>query len=243
MSRTSFVLALALGLSACKPSFRVQSFDSTASLYAAAVREQEAGRRDNAIQAYERLQVQLPPSDTLLPVVHRALGDLHGKQKQWLLAAQAYVRLTENFPDHPLADDALLAAADAYAKLWRSPELDPKYGLEALAAYNLLIRQYPSSSNLTEAGVGAARLRQMLGEKDLLIGKHYFRRKAYDSAIIYFTDAAKDYAGTDAARDALLMIVRSYRELRYLDDAAETCTRARTEYPNDPAVDAVCPAK
>ncbi len=240
--RAGVAVAALLAVTACKPSFRVQAFDSTASLHAAGVREQQAGRTDNAIQAFERLQVQLPPNDTLLPLVHRALGDLHAKKKQWLLAGQTYLRLTENFPDHPLADDALLAAGDAFARLWSKPELDPKYGLEALATYNLLIRQYPASPNLIAAGQGAARLRQMLGQKDLLIGMHYFRRKAYDSAIIYFDDAATGYAGTDAARDALLMIVRSYRALRYEDDAAETCARAHKEYPSDPTVGAVCPA-
>ncbi len=240
--RVGVVLVGLLAASACKPAFRAQAFDTNESLYAAAVAERTAGREDNAIQALERLQMQLPPSDTLLPIVHQALGDLHAKKKQWLLAGQTYLRVTENFPDHPLADDALLAAGDAFSKLWRRPELDSKYGLEALATYDLLIRQYPSSANLTAAGAGAARIRQMLGEKDLLVGMHYYRRKAYDSAIIYFEGAATRYAGTDAARDALLMIVRSYRVLKYQDDAAETCTRVRTEYPNDPKVDAVCPA-
>jgi outer membrane assembly lipoprotein YfiO len=236
-----FLFTLALLASACAPAFRLQRFTTNEELFAAAARERAAGREDNAIAAYERLQVQLAPNDTLLIAVYRSLGDLHLKKKQWLLAGQAYLRVPEYFPDADYADDALLAAGDAYARLWRSPELDAKYGLEALATYNLLIGQYPASPLLTQAGAGAARLRDMLAEKELLIGQHYFRRRAYDSAIIYFNDAATGYPGTNAARDALLMMVRAYRILKYEEDAQETCERARTEYKDDPAVRAVCP--
>jgi outer membrane protein assembly factor BamD len=238
---TPILFSLALLLAACAPAFRLQRYTTNEELFAAAARERAAGREDNAIAAYERLQVQLAPNDTLLLRVYRSLGELHLEKKQWLLAGQAYLRIPEYFPDADFADDALLAAGNAYARLWRSPELDAKYGLEALATYNLLIGQYPASPLLTEAGAGAAKLREMLAQKELGIGQHYFRRKAYDSAIIYFSDAAAAYPGTDGARDALLMMVRAYRILKYEEDAQETCDRARSEYKDDAAVLALCP--
>jgi outer membrane protein assembly factor BamD len=114
--------------------------------------------------------------------------------------------------------------------------------LEALATYNLLIRQYPSSSNLTAAGAGASRMREQLARKDVLVGDYYFRRKAYDSAIIFYEDAASNYPGTDAALDALLKVVRSFRALRYAEeDARLTCERVRREYGADPRANADCP--
>jgi outer membrane assembly lipoprotein YfiO len=229
-------------VTACTPSFRVQSFTTDAALYAAAERERTDGREENAIAAYERLQVQLSPNDTLLPIVHQRLGAVHSARKQWLLAAQAFLRIPESFPDHPLADTALLAAGDAYAKLWRGPELDAKHGLEALATYNLLIRQYPSSRHLTAAGDGAARMREQLARKDVLVGDYYYRRKAFDSAIIYYEDAAAEYPGTEAAKDALMQIVRSFRALKYAEeDARLACERLRREVGADPKVDALCP--
>jgi outer membrane assembly lipoprotein YfiO len=244
-TRSLFVL-VSLALAACVPTFRPQAFTSTTDLYRASLVEREAGRDDNAIAGLERLQIQLSPSDTLLPRVHYQLGALHVKKKQWLLAGQAFLRVPENFPEDTLADDALLGAADAYARLWRKPELDPKYGIEALATYNLLIRAYPSSPLLTAAGAGAAKMREWLAQKDVITGDHYFRRRAFDSALIYYGDAVKNYPGTNGARDALVHTIRTFRALEkfykvvYDAEVAETCAKLRTEFAGDPVIESVC---
>jgi outer membrane protein assembly factor BamD len=240
-------MGFALAVVGCTPVFKPASFTNNAELYAAALRERAAGREDNAIAAFERLQIQLSPSDSLLPRVHYQLGELHVEKKAWLLAGQAFLKIPENYPDDPLADDALLAAGDAYAKLWRRPDLDAKYGMEALSIYNLLIRSYPSSNKLTDAGVGAAKMREWLAQKDVGVGAYYVRRRAYDSALMYFNAAVTNFPGTDGARDALVKIVETYQALEkqhkvdYSPDIAETCAKLRVGYASDPVVATVCP--
>ncbi len=243
----SLLLILSGALVGCTPVFKPDSFVSNTELYAAALRERAAGREDNAIAAFERLQIQLAPSDSLMVRTHYQLGELHVEKKAWLLAGQAFLKIPENYPDDPLADDALLAAGNAYAELWRRPDLDPKYGVEALAVYNLLIRSYPSSNKLTEAGAGAAKMREQLAQKDVGIGDYYFRRRAYDSALLYFNAAVTNFAGTDGARDALVYMVKTYRALEaqhkvdYSPDIAEACTALKTAYAASPIVATTCP--
>jgi outer membrane protein assembly factor BamD (BamD/ComL family) len=69
---------------------------------------------------------------------------------------------------------------------------------------------------------------------------HYFRRKAYDSAIIYFRDVADKFPTTDRSRDALLRLAESYDAIRYRDDKSDVCKTLREKYQSDPEVDRIC---
>ena len=59
----------------------------------------------------------------------------------------------------------------------------------------------------------------------------YLRRKAYDSAIIYFKDVIANYPNGQRAPDALLRLVDSYRAIGYTQEVQETCEHLRRFYP------------
>ncbi len=126
---------LALG---CR-GFRLADFPNLVDLYAESLRRLEAGKTQDAIIGFEKLTLELPARDTLLPRAHYHLGRAHAKRKDWLLAGQAFTRMATEFPDDSLADDALLQAGHAYAEIWDDPELDPTYGQSAIAVYQSLI--------------------------------------------------------------------------------------------------------
>jgi outer membrane protein assembly factor BamD (BamD/ComL family) len=69
---------------------------------------------------------------------------------------------------------------------------------------------------------------------------HYLRRKAYDSAIIYFRDVVDGYPQTPRARDAYLRLVEAYRAIRYKEDAQEVCVALHRSYPGDREVREQC---
>src|SRR5688500_16688602 len=118
---------------ACTRSFKLSRYRTNDTLYAAAMREYRAKRWDNAIQAFERLTLDLPARDSLLPRAYWLLATAHARKEEHLLAAQGYARLNQTFPDDTLADDAMLAEAQEYSKMWRKPSLDAQYGQTALA--------------------------------------------------------------------------------------------------------------
>ena len=229
-------------VAACAHPFRVVDFPNTESLYRAGLREYEKKRWDNAVAAFEKLTMDLPARDTLLPRAYWYLAKSHVKKKQYILAAQSYARLTESFPDDTLADDALLAAGDAYAKMWRKPTLDAQYGMSAISTYRTLLAIYPNSTLRADAENRAARLEQWFATKDFDTGMYYLRRKAYDPAILYFRDVIRLYPNTPKTRDAYLRLVQAYRAIRYHDDARETCTAIRQQYPSDKDVTLACAA-
>lgn len=225
---------------ACSPAFKVSRFRTNDALYAAAMREYQARHWDNAIQAFERLTLELPARDTLLPRAYWYLATAHSRKDEHLLAAQGYARLNQTFPDDSLADDAMLAEADEYAKMWRKPALDSQYGQTALATYRTMLELYPDSPLAPKAQAGINRMLEWLATKDYLTGVHYMRRKAPDSAILYFKDVIKNYPETEHAREAYLRLVEVYRSINYRDDARDACATLHQKYPKDSEVRSLC---
>jgi outer membrane protein assembly factor BamD len=233
--------ALAAGTSACRGGFRVNRYSTNESLYAAALREYQQKHWANAILALEKLTNDLPARDTLLPRSYWYLGSAHEHQREHLLAAQSLSRLYESFPDDTLADDAALEAARSYARLWRKPALDATYGEMALATYNTMLGLYGDTSPHAEAArreIGL--LEEKFATKNYQTGLFYLRRKAYDSAILYFKYVLERWPHVPRARDALLRLAESYKAIRYRDDLTETCNKLRQTYVGDPDVPRVC---
>jgi outer membrane protein assembly factor BamD len=236
-------LALALVAGACAPGFQAKTFRGTnEQLFAAALAEYQKKRWESAAAAFERLTLELPARDTLLPRAHLYLARSHMGRKQYLLAAQAFGRMAESFPNDSLADDAMFEAANAYKRLWRRPDLDAQYGTAALTTYGTLMAVYPDSPLRAASDREIARLQQWFASKDYENGMHYFRRKAFDSAIIYFKGVLETYGTTPRARDAALRLVESYRAIRYREDADELCATLRERYAGDREVREECGA-
>jgi outer membrane protein assembly factor BamD len=223
----SFVLALG----ACAAGFKVRDYPTPASLFAAGMAQYRQGNWGNAVTALDQVTALLPPRDTLLPRTYYFLAKAYEQQNHRLLAAASYKRIVDDFPGDTLADDAVLAMATDYEKVWRGPEFDKGYAVQALQNYVLLERLFPASPLAKSAQAGEARMNDGLARKDVMTGDFYVRRKAFDSALIYYKDASALYPGTPSARDALLKMVAVYNGLHYRADAADACRTLKAEYP------------
>ncbi len=236
-------ILLAVALSACAGGFKLSNYPTSDLLFQAAMREYNARKWQNAVTAFEKLTLDLPARDTLLPLAHYYLAKSHVGRREYLLAAQSFNRLAESFATDTLADDAKFEAARSYQRLWRAPPLDPQYGELAMATYQELIALYPDSPLKTDAERQVKALNEMFATKDYETGLHYFRRKAYDSAIIYFKDVVRLYPESQRARHAYLRLAESYQIIRYREDKNEVCTTLHERYPRDRDVLDVCGAR
>ena len=120
------VAALALGLAAaaCRPAFVVTKFPTNEALFKASLTEFNQHRWDNAVEGFDKLTLDLGVRDTLLVPSYWYLGLAHERAGDDLLAAQAFSRLVESFPDDSLGPRAALEAGRSYQRLWRDPSLD-----------------------------------------------------------------------------------------------------------------------
>ena len=185
----------------------------------------------HAMLAFRRLTYELAATDPQMVEVQYYLAECEFQTGDRVQAAHDFRQVADQYPTSEYAPLALLRAGDANLRLWRRPELDPSYGETALAIYQELAGRYPGTEAATRAQAHVRQLREQFAEKDYKNGMFYFRRRAYDSAIIYFKDMVANYQGTSRVPDALLRLVDSYRAIGYAEELKETCANLRRFYP------------
>jgi len=200
----------------------------------------KSGKWDDALQRHQRFLLEAPPGDPRVVEAHMMMGESHFAKKNRLDAAREFRRVSDETPTHPLAPGALLRVGDAYAALWRRPELDPSYGQSALATYQELLSRYPDSEAAKTAQAKIAELNNWFAAKALKAARYYLRLKAYDSAIIYLRDLLATYPRADVAPEALGNLIRAYRTLGYVEDVRETCEYLRRFHPDAPEGEKSC---
>ncbi|MGQ0764098.1 MAG: outer membrane protein assembly factor BamD [Gemmatimonadota bacterium] len=226
----------------CSRGFRLSSYSGNEALFRAAKEQFDRRKWDNAVSAFEKLTFDLPARDTLLPLAHWYLARSYSGRSEHILAAQAYNRFSESFATDSLADNAMFAAGQSYQRLWRRCSLDANYGEQAISAYQSMLGLYPDSELTDSANAQITKLQECFATKDYENGLYYYRRKAFDSAIIYFKDVVRNYPQTVRSRDAFLRLAESYEAIRYREDKKEVCTTLHERYPVDREVAAVCGA-
>ncbi|HVA56748.1 MAG TPA: outer membrane protein assembly factor BamD [Gemmatimonadaceae bacterium] len=238
------VAALALGLAAaaCRPAFVVTKFPTNEALFKASLTEFNQHRWDNAVEGFDKLTLDLGVRDTLLVPSYWYLGLAHERAGDDLLAAQAFSRLVESFPDDSLGPRAALEAGRSYQRLWRDPSLDQTYGLTALQTYTMLIQLYAQTDTIVadSARTDIAKLNEWFATKDYDTGMFYFKNKAWDSAILYFKNVVQKWPETEHAHLAMLRLSQAYRTINYTEDLADICKQMRSLYPGDSRVGADC---
>lgn len=256
MIHRSAWLLLAAGLAACggarttpsaspTPVARVAETASAGavdSLWTRAMHAVRHGKWGDAAKQLERVLLELPPGDSRTSRAHLFLGEAQLSLGNNLQAAREFRKVSDDTPNDPLAPEALLRAGDAYADLWRKPELDPSYGQTALATYQELLNRYPGGEPAKRAEERINDLQERFAYKEYKSALYYMRLKAYDSAILYLKDLVATYPRSEVAPDALIRLVQAYRTLGYKEDVAETCGYIRRFHSDAPGAGRACPA-
>ncbi len=152
-------------------------------------------------------------------------------RRQHLEAARLFRRVTDEFPRHRLAPDALLRAGDAYREMWRNPNLDPSYGETAIATYQELIQRFRGTPAAERARLRIAEIESWLAEKEYGSGTYYIRARAYDSAIIYFRGVVANYPQSEFAPLSVVRLIEIYQRLEYQEEQNEMCGYLARYYP------------
>jgi outer membrane protein assembly factor BamD len=150
-------------------------------------------------------------------------------------------RVADEQPDNPLAPDALLRAGDAYADLWRRPELDPTYGEAARSVYQEVGTRYGGTPAAARAALRLTALSEKFAQKEYQSALFYFRFKAYDSAILLLRGVIASYPRSQVVPDALERLVRAYQILGYKEDVKETCDYIVQYHPDPEGPRRLCP--
>ena len=239
MRRASAVLLL-LGLGACASAAPRTGVTPEAQL-AEARALFHTGKFDKALIDYQRLVFELPPGDPGLPEVRYYVAECQFQMGDLVEAAHAFRDVADQNPESPFAAFALLRAGDANLRSWRDPELDPTPGQTALAVYQELLGRYPGTEAAGRAQAHIRELNDAFASKSYSNGMFYFRRRAYDSGIIYFKDVIATYPDSRFVSQALLRLADTYAIIGYADELKEVCGTLRRFHPVEAATARSCP--
>jgi outer membrane protein assembly factor BamD len=207
-------------------------------LYRFGVEEYERGKYDRAIEALQRFLFQ-DPGHSKADSAQYLVGESYFGKKQYLTAASEYLRLAQNRPAAPLADDARYKACLCYYELSPRPELDQAFTLDAIEQCRSVMLLYPASAYAAEAASRIRELIDKLAEKDYLTAAYYFKRKAYESAIVYLEHVVANYTGTAIEPEAMLKLYESYLKVGFPDEAEDIKNRLLNRYPDSPQAEEV----
>jgi outer membrane protein assembly factor BamD len=200
------------------------------------------GQFRKAQVVFQRLTFEFSVTQEELAQARYYVAECSFQLGDYVQAASDFRKVADEFSTTVYAPTALLRAGDSNLKLWHRPELDPSYGETALAIYQELAGRYSDSDAAGRARLHVRRLESQFAEKAYKTGIFYMRRKAFDSAIIYFKDVIANYPNAQRAPDALLRLVDSYRAIGYTQELQETCEHLRRFYPKASGIQSSCPA-
>jgi len=200
------------------------------------------GKWAKALPILQRLAFDLPVGRPEQAEVSYLTGEAYFQTGLFSEAVEQFHQTADQYAETPYAPLALLRAGDSNLRMWRKPQLDPTNGEAALGVYQELVGRYPDSEAAARGGLHVRRLRSWFAEKAYLNGMFYMRRKAYDSAILYFKDIVANFSDTRWAPDALLRLIDSYHAIGYAEEQKETCEHLRRYHPNVRVAPERCPA-
>jgi len=212
------------------------------SLWQKSLKDFRKGLYSKASEGFQRVLLEFAVGDPRIPEAHFYLGESYVGIQSLLQGVREFRRVSDDFPNNPLAPDALGRAGDAYAALWRRPQLDPTYGRSAVATYTELLNRYPDSQAAAKARAQLQDLSDRFAFKEWETARYYLRNKAFDSAILYMKALVASYPNTPSAQEALVQLVATYTELGYQEDAKEMCGALRQYHPDTKDLDKICPA-
>lgn len=185
---------------------------------------------DDAARALDQFVFQYPTDDRYQEARYR-VGEAHFGKGEYLIAASEFARLASDFPAGPWAERSRFEVCDCYYRLSPKPQLDQEYTHTAIDQCANVLAYYPSSEYGDTVRTMVGTLQNKLATKELEAGQHYFKRSAYDSAIIYFDKVLADYPSSPSAPKALLGLYQSYEEIGWTQEAQQAKERLLRDFP------------
>ena len=162
------------------------------------------------------------------------IGRAHFEREEYVTSAAEFSRLAGDLGRAELADDARFMACRSYEELAPDPQLDQEYTRAAIEHCSALAEYFADSEFAPRAAAIVERMRGRLAEKVFEAGEWYFRRRALDSAIIYFEDVFQQFPDTRWAPRALGKLVEIYETLEYEEELEAMRQRLLRDYPESP---------
>jgi len=164
---------------------------------------------------------------------------LDGGVASFIKAQAKYTDFQNRFPTSDRSDYVQFQIANCLEKQIRKPDRDQTPTIDALNAYEELVRLYPTSEYVDEGQLRIVALRQDMAEHEFIVGRYNMTRKLWPAAVRRFDGLLErypDYLETDK-----VLYFKGSAQLRWkkCEEADQTFAQLRSEYPESKYVNQV----
>lgn len=202
-------------------------------LYQAAEADLANKRYDTARQNLQRLINQFPDSELVAEARLRSARALF-QQERYEEARADYQRFLELFPEHERVDEARYFTGVSYFQQMERVDRDQSFARQALAQFQIVLQTMPDSPYAKDAADRAAVCRRRLAEKELYVGRFYFKRGEYGAAANRFNAILVEYTGIGLDDEALYYKGEALWRLEQREAGAQAFRRLVREFPESP---------
>ena len=211
-------------------------------LYERANKSLKAGDYTEAIRIYEALTARYPFTDQArqarLDVIYA-----YYKAKENESATDAAETFIRENPAHPRVDYAwYLKGLIEFERTpyrferWMGVDLSqrpPVTARKSFEAFKVVVDRYPKSLYATDARRRMIFLRNRLADYEIQIASYYLSRGAWVAAAQRAEQCIEQYDGAPSIREALRIMIDSYRRLGYAELAANAEKVYKENFPQD----------
>lgn len=159
------------------------------------------------------------------------LGRAGYEQNDYIVAADDFRRLIQQFPSSALAADAAYYEALCHFELSPDFRLDQTTTEQAFDEFQRFLEDNPAHSLADSAYAYIAKCRDKLGHKQFAALQLYLKLEEYTAAVIYADVVLSDYYDTQWADQAGFDKIRALMKLKEYDSAITAVTDYRRRFP------------
>jgi outer membrane protein assembly factor BamD len=226
------VLPALLLTSACtKSKYKLTGNESDEQAVQKCIELSEKKKFEQAIECFEIFKSRYPDSTHALDT-ELQIADNYYQKKEWQLAAESYSLYAKLHPNSPKSDYAYYRAGLAYQKqLPKSVDRDMTSLDKAEDNFAMVFRRFPDSPYAQMAQVEYDVIRARGAEKNIYVGKFYYKFGEYRAAIPRFLIVLQDYPGLGFDEEALYRLAFSYKKLGMDDKAKAAAELMKEKFP------------
>lgn len=186
---------------------------------------------EEAIECFELLKGRFPGTPEAVDSDLEIAG-LYYRQKDYLLAAEAYVTFARIYPTHPRVNEAHYQAGRAYfEETPKAIDRDQQHLEDAVGQFEIVLGNAREEElrSLAEKGWEEARTRQ--ARKHFYVARFYYRTGEYLSAVPRFRTVLSEFTGLGFDEKSLYFLGKSYVKLGQTSEALETLESLERHFP------------
>jgi len=164
---------------------------------------------------------------------HFLLAEVHFHLEEWAEAREEYGSFVNFFPGSPYAETAAYRKAVSAYNLSYKDSRDQSNTTFAIRDFNRFGSDYPNSALLDSAILYLDSLSNRVAENDFKIARLYSRMGEPGAAAIYLKEFLEDFPKSPRQKEAIVMLISSYIDMKEFSAAKFYLERLRDIYNAD----------